>query len=78
MSQHKYTHKKLERKALKDLGLQCIIRQIKIEQPIELVHTWSPSIVVIMSPLQLHVCGEGRMFDPCGDHFLLLIPIVHL
>ena len=28
---------------------------------------WSPSIVVIMSPLQTNLYGEGRMFDPCGD-----------
>lgn len=33
---------------------------------------WSPSIVVIMSPLH----GEGRMFDPCGDQLLFLLPFV--
>ena len=37
---------------------------------------WSPSIVVIMSPLH----GEGRMFDPCGDQlqFVFLIFFVEI
>lgn len=55
-----------------------IIREPRNSQPMKLVHVRSPSIVVIMSPLQLQACGEGRMFDPCGDHFFALnSPIVH-